>query len=143
MGRAGRGGRVGGRVRQVACRGPGQAGRGLRLLYNDFTNRFCDFTVSWFQFICILQVFHCLFVDSAVILHFFNVISELFLQLFGPDGPGLQLFGPDGPGRSGRADRVPGKAGRGSGAWSGGSRVAGRGSRVARPAAPSPFSLYF
>ena len=49
-----------------------------------------------------------------------------------------------GPGRAGRAGRVagvrrvtgrgPGQAGRGSGAWSGGSRVA-------RPAAPSPLSL--
>ena len=53
----------------------------------------------------------------------FKVFSGLFLQLFAPNGLG----------RSGRASRGP-VAGRGPG-------QAGRGSRVARPAAPSPLSL--
>ena len=44
-GRASRAGRVGGRVRQVTGRGPGQAGRGVRLLYSDFTNCF-NYTIA-------------------------------------------------------------------------------------------------
>ncbi len=72
--RAGRGGRVGGRVRRVTGRGPGQAGRGLRLLYNDFTNCFSYFTAGF----NLLVYYKCFTVCKLILQLFSAILLELF-----------------------------------------------------------------
>ncbi len=89
-------------------RGPGQAGRGFRLLYNHVFNYFTNNLRFLLLLIIALQSIYMYFTN---ILHY---LRSMFTIIW------TERAGQVGASGSGRG---PGQAGRGSGAWSGGSWV--------------------